>query len=264
MSASIDPRAVVSPKAELGTNVTVGPFTVIEEDAVIGDDTWIAPHVYIGGGARIGKACKIYPGASVSSPPQDLKYKGEPTILEVGEKTVIREFSTLNRGTAENGRTVIGSNCLVMAYSHVAHDCVLGNNVILANCATLGGHVHLGEYVVIGGLTPIHQFVHVGVHAMIGGAFRVTKDVPPYVLAGQTPLIFEGLNVVGLRRRGLKADVIDKLDHTFRILYRSNLNVSQAVVRIKEEVELIPEVQNVLNFIAQSKRGIISGRTHHS
>lgn len=264
MSTSIDPLAVISPKAELGSNVTVGPFTVIEENAVIGDETWVGPHVYIAGGARIGNRCKIFPGASVGSPPQDLKYRGEPTLLEVGEKTVIREFATLNRGTVENGKTVVGSSCLLMAYSHVAHDCVVGNNVILANCGTLGGHVHLGEYVIIGGLTPVHQFVHIGAHTMIGGGFRVTKDVPPYVLAGQNPLMFEGLNLVGLRRRGLSPEAIEKLDKTYRLLYRSSLNVSQALTRIKEEVELIPEVQYVIDFVAQSKRGIIPGRARRS
>lgn len=259
MSVHIDPRAVVSPRAQLGDGVVVSPFAVIEDDVVIGDGTWVAPHAVIFNGARIGKECKIYPGASLSAPPQDLKYRGEATLLEVGDRTVVREYVTLNRGTTANGKTVIGSDCLFMAYTHVAHDCVVGDHVILANCVALAGHVTLENYVIIGGLTPIHQFVTVGEHAMVGGGLRVSKDVPPYILAGQDPLCFEKLNLVGLRRRGFSAKAIHLLDETYRILYRSNLNVSQAVDRIKLEVESVPEVLKVIEFIRKSKRGIIPG-----
>ena len=174
----------------------------------------------------------------------------------------MREFVTLNRGTAETGKTVLGSDCLLMAYAHVAHDCVVGNNAILANCVALGGHVTLGSWVIIGGLTPVHQFCSVGDHVMIGGGFRVVKDVPPYILAGGVPLIFERLNIIGLRRRGFSAHAIELLENTYRLLYRYNLNVSQAVARIKAEIEQIPEVRNVLEFIAASERGIISGHAH--
>ncbi len=259
MSVQIDPRAVISPKAQLGNDVVVGPFAVIEDDVVIGDGTWIAPHAVVYNGARIGKECKMYPGASLSAPPQDLKYKGEPTLLMIGDKTVVREYVTLNRGTAESGKTVIGSNCLFMAYTHVAHDCVVGNNVVLANCVALAGHVTLKDYVIIGGLTPIHQFVSVGEHSMVGGGLRVSKDVPPYILAGQNPLCFEKLNLVGLRRRGFSGKTIELLEQVYRILYRSNLNVSQALERITREVEQTPEVLNVVDFIGKSKRGIIPG-----
>ncbi len=261
MPAQIDPRAVVSPKATIGEDVYIGPFVVVEDDVVIGDRTWIGPSAVIYNGSRIGRDCKIHQGASVGNAPQDLKYKGEPTLLEMGDNVTVREYVTLNRGTTESGKTMIGSNCLFMAYSHVAHDCTVGNNVILANCVALGGHVKLGNWVIVGGLTPVHQFCLVGDHAMIGGGFRVVKDVPPYVLAGHEPLAFEGLNLLGLRRRNFPSKTIEMLDHTFRLLYRSNLNVSQAVVRIQEEVELIPEVQNVLDFILRSKRGIITART---
>lgn len=264
MSVSIDSHAIVSPKAKLGDGVRVGAFSVIEDDVVIGDGTWIGTHVGVYNGSRIGRECKIYQAAAVGGPPQDLKYKGEPTLLEVGDKTIIREYVTLNRGTIESGKTSVGSNCLLMAYTHVAHDCTVGNNAILANCATLGGHVSLGDWVIVGGLTPVHQFCRVGDHAMIGGGFRVVKDVPPYVLAGQEPLTFEGLNLVGLRRRGLTVQAIEHLDKAFRLLYRSNLNVSQAVARIKEEVEQTAEVQNLIQFIAGSKRGIIFGHSHRS
>jgi UDP-N-acetylglucosamine acyltransferase len=262
MPAQIDPHAVVSPKARIGNNVHIGAFAVIEDDVVIGDDTWIGPHVVVYNGARLGRECKIHQGASIANAPQDLKYAGEPTLLEVGDKVVIREYVTLNRGTIESGKTVIGSNCLFMAYAHVGHDCVVGDNVILANCVALGGHVKVGDWAIIGGLTPVHQFCSVGEHAMIGGGFRVTKDVPPYVLAGNEPLVFESLNLIGLRRRKFTLQTIDLLDKAFRLLYRSNLNVSQAVERIKEEVQLIPEVQSLLDFIAKSKRGIIPSHLH--
>jgi UDP-N-acetylglucosamine acyltransferase len=263
MSIQIDTRAVVSPKAAIGDGVQVAPYAVIEDDVTIGEGTSIGAHAVIHSGSRIGKECRIHPLAAIGGFPQDLKFKGEPTTLEIGDRCVVREFVTLNRATAETGRTIIGSNCLFMAYAHVGHDCVVGDNVILANCCALGGHVHLGSWVILGGLTPVHQFCHVGDHAMIGGGFRVVKDVPPYVLAGSEPLIFERLNIVGLRRRGFSEKSIDLLDKTYRLIYRSSLNVSQAVARVKEEVESSPEVEAVLSFISKSKRGIISGYVHH-
>ncbi|MCI0707696.1 MAG: acyl-ACP--UDP-N-acetylglucosamine O-acyltransferase [Ignavibacteriae bacterium] len=259
MSIQIDPRAVVSPKAQLGKGVTVSPFAVVEDDVTIGDGTWIGPHAVLFNGARVGRDCKIFPGASVGAPPQDLKYKGEATTLEVGDRTVIREYVTLNRGTIDKGKTVIGNDCLFMAYTHAAHDCVVGNHVILANCVALAGHVTVEDYAIVGGLTPVHQFVTIGAHAMIGGGFRATKDVPPYVLAGQEPLCFEKLNSIGLQRRGFSEKTISLLEQAFRLIYRSQLNVSQAAERIKSEVELVPEVQRVLDFIGNSKRGIIPG-----
>jgi len=260
MGVQIDSRAVVSSKAKLGENVSVGPYAVIEDDVVIGGGTWIGPQVMVWSGTRLGSECKVFPGASVGGPPQDLKYKGEPTLLEVGDKTVVRECVTLNRGTVESGKTVIGSNCLFMAYSHVAHDCKIGSNVIMANCASLGGHVVIGDWAILGGLVPVHQFTHIGEHAMIGGGFRVPKDVPPYILAGQDPLMFEGLNAVGLKRRGFAQKTVELLEKTYHIIYRSNLNVSQAVARVEKEVEMVPEVRKVLDFVAHSKRGIIPGK----
>lgn len=263
MPIHIDSLAVVSPKATIGDGVQVGPFAVIEDDVAIGEGTTIGAHAVVHSGSRIGRECRIHPMAAIGGLPQDLKFKGEPTTLEIGDKTVVREFVTLNRATAETGRTIIGSNCLFMAYSHVGHDCVVGDNVILANCCGLGGHVHLGNWVILGALTPVHQFCHIGDHAMIGGGFRVVKDVPPYILAGSEPLIFAGLNIIGLRRRGFSAKSIELLNKTYRLIYRSSLNVSQAVARIAEEVEPSPEVEAVLSFIAKSKRGIISGYVHH-
>ncbi len=261
MSTQIDPRASVSPKAQLGSNVTVGPFAVIEDDVIIGDGTSVGPSSYVANGARIGRDCRIHPFASVGGPPQDLKYKGEPTLFEMGDRCTVREYVTLNRGTTESGKTTVGSDCLFMANAHVGHDCRVGNRVIMANSVALGGHVHLGDWVIIGGGTPVHQFCKIGDHAMIGGGFRVVKDVPPFILAGQEPLVFEGLNSVGLKRRGFQPATLEVLETVYTILYRSNLNVSQAVAQIKGSVDLTPEVHTVLSFIASSKRGIISGRS---
>ncbi len=264
MNSHIDRRAEVSLKAIVGANVSIGPFAIVEDGAVIGDGTTIGATAYIGTGARIGKDCRIHHGAVVGHQPQDLKYAGEPTTCEVGDRTVVREYATLHRGTSDAGRTIIGSDSFLMGYVHIAHDCVIGSHVILANAVMLAGHCTIEDYAIVGGITPIHQFVRIGQHCMIGGGLRVPKDVPPYILAGQSPLMFEGLNIVGLRRRGFPSSVIQALDKTYMLIYHSKLNVSQAVERIREEGVLmaVPEVQNVLSFISQSKRGIIPGQRH--
>lgn len=254
---NIHPTALVDPKAQLGENVTVGPFTVIEADVQIGEGTTVASNVLIADGARIGRDCNIHHGAVVATLPQDLKFGGEKTTFEIGDNTTVREFCTLNRGTQMRGKSTVGSNCLLMAYTHVAHDCIIGNNVILANAVQLAGHVTVEDFAIIGGLSGVHQFCRIGQHVMIGGHFRATKDVPPYILASEEPLRFIGLNSVGLRRRGFSEQTMSALKHAYRLLYRSNLNVSQAVARIKEEVELLPEVKNVLDFIEKAERGLI-------
>ena len=261
MGVDIDPLALVSKKAQLGENVTIGPSAIIDDDVVIGDGSIVAPYAIIQHGTRLGKECRIASFAVVGGPPQDLKYKGEPTTLEVGDRCDIREYVTLNRGTVETGKTVIGNNCMFMANAHVAHDCIVGDYCILANSVPLAGHVTLDNWVIIGGLTPVHQFVHIGDHAMIGGGYRIAKDIPPFVRAGREPLVFEGLNSVGLRRRGFSPKSIDLIEKAYVLLYQSKLNVSQAIARIKEELEQTPEIQNILNFVAGSKRGIIPG--HH-
>jgi UDP-N-acetylglucosamine acyltransferase len=263
MGVSINPLASVGKKAQLGENVTIGPSAIIADDVVIGDGSSIAPYAIIQSGTRLGRECKVASFSVIGGPPQDLKYKGEPTTLEIGDRCDIREYVTLNRGTIETGKTVIGNNCMFMANVHVAHDCIVGDSCILANSVPLAGHVTLGDWVIIGGLTPVHQFVHIGDHTMIGGGFRIPKDIPPYVRAGREPLVFEGLNSVGLRRRGFSLQTIDLIEKTYILLYQSQLNVSQAVARIKVELEQTPEVQNILNFIAGSKRGIIPGPGHH-
>lgn len=260
MSIHIDTRAIVSPNAQLGTNVAVGPNTIIEDDVVIGDGTQIGANVLLASGTRIGKDCRVHHGAVLGSAPQDLKFRNEPTILEIGDQTTIREYATLNRGTLESGKTRVGSGCYLMAYTHVAHDCKVGNNVILANSVNMGGHVVIEDFAIIGGVTPVHQFVHVGRHSMIGGGFRVTKDVPPYILAGQVPLVYQGLNIVGLKRRKFSPESIAALQSAYRFLYESKLNVTHAVEKIKAELPRLEEINHLLEFIAASKRGIIGNR----
>lgn len=260
MATHIDPRADVNPKAEIGNDVTIRAFAVVEAGAVIGDGTSVAHHALIASGARIGKNCEIHHGAVIGHVPQDLKYKNEPTTCELGDRNVIREYATLHRGTVETGRTIIGNDNLLMGYVHIAHDCVLGNNIIMSNAAMVAGHVHIDDFAIIGGITPVHQFVRIGAHTMIGGGLRVPKDVPPYVRAAGEPLVFAGLNSIGLRRRGFSAETIAALDTAYTILYNSGLNVSQAVARITADASLMakPEIQYVVKFIRESKRGIIT------
>ncbi len=260
MSTNIDPRAIVSPKAQIGENVTIGPYTIVEDDVIIANGTIIASNVLLVSGTRLGKECHIHHGAVLGSPPQDLKYRGEATTLEIGDHCIIREYVTMNRGTNERWKTTVGNHCFMMAYSHVAHDCSVGNHVILANSVNMGGHCVIEDHAVVGGIVAIHQFSHIGRHSMIGGGFRVTKDVPPYVLAGSEPLAFNGLNMVGLRRRNFTKPTLDNLQKTYHLIYHSALNVSQALEKIKTDVPMTEEVRFVVEFIEKSKRGIIGLR----
>ena len=254
---SIHPTAVIDKNAQLGSDISIGPFTIVEKDVIIGDGTQIGSNVLVSIGARIGKNCKIHKGAVIASIPQDLKFGNESSFFIIGDNTTIREYCTLNRGTEASGKSEIGANCLLMAYAHVAHDCVVGDNVILANGVQLGGHVAIDNWAIIGGMTPVHQFCKVGQHCMVGGAYRVVQDVPPYITVTGEPLRFAGLNSVGLKRRGFESETIQLLKKAYRILYRSKLNTSQATSRIKEEIELKPEIQNIISFIENSSRGII-------
>ncbi|PIU44347.1 MAG: acyl-[acyl-carrier-protein]--UDP-N-acetylglucosamine O-acyltransferase [Ignavibacteriales bacterium CG07_land_8_20_14_0_80_59_12] len=260
MSTFVHPQAIVNPKAELADGVTVGPFTVIEEGVTIGEGTWIAASVSIDRGARIGKECKIYQGAILATPPQDLKYRNEPTVLEIGDRTTVREYCTLHRATPATGVTRIGNDCLIMAYSHVAHDCHIGNNVVIANTVQMGGHTVIEDYAIIGGMSPIHQFVRIGCHSMMGGGWGAGKDVPPYVLAMGRPLSFEKLNTIGLRRRGFSPETIASIENAYRILYKSGFNVSDGVRHIEEEIKGVPEVDHIVEFVRSSSRGIIPWR----
>lgn len=257
MSSSIDSRAAVSPKARFGENVTVGPFTVIEDDVVIGDGTSIGSNAIIANGCRIGKDCRIHHGAVIGTIPQDMKFRGEETLVEIGDHTTIREYVTINRGTSAHGRTTIGQHCFIMAYVHIAHDCAIGNHVILVNAVNMAGHVVIEDHVVIGGMVPIHQFVRIGCHAMLGGGYRVSKDVPPYVLAGQEPLAYQGLNVVGLRRRNFPPEVINNIEKAYKCIYHDGLNVSQAIAKIKTELPMTDEIRRIVDFIERSSRGIV-------
>ena len=253
----IHPQALVDKQAQLGENVTVGPFSIIENNTVIGDGTQVASQVLVSEGARIGRNCHIHHGAVVGTVPQDLKFGGEETQLIIGDRTVIREYCDLNRGTKHRGKSIIGSDCLLMAYAHVAHDCIIGNHVILSNVVQLGGHVEIEDWVILGGMVGVHQFCRVGQHTMIGGNFRAVQDVPPYIIAAGEPLDFYGLNSLGLRRRGFSNEKISSLKKAFRLLYRSNLNLSHAVERIKQDLEQTEEISNLLIFIEKSERGLV-------
>ncbi|MBI1802931.1 MAG: acyl-ACP--UDP-N-acetylglucosamine O-acyltransferase [Ignavibacteriae bacterium] len=257
MSTTIHPTAIVSPKAHLGENVTVGPLTIIEHDVHVGDGTKISSNVLLANGTRLGRECHVHHGAVLGSPPQDLKFHDEVTTLEIGDHTTLREYVTLNRGTHDRWKTTVGSHCFFMAYVHVAHDCIIGNHAILANAVNMGGHVIIEDHAVVGGLVGIHQFSHIGRHTMIGANSRVTKDVPPYVLAGSEPLAFNGLNIVGLRRRNFSQETLSTLEKAYQLIYYSQLNVSQALDRIKKELPMTEEITHIIDFIEKSKRGII-------
>ncbi len=255
----VHPTALVDPEAELGTGVVVGPWALVGPGVVVGDGTEIGPRVLVERDTRIGEDCRIANGAVLGTDPQDLKYKGERTVLEVGDRTVIREFATLNRGTAASGRTVVGSDCLLMAYTHVAHDCELGNHVILANAVNMAGHVVIEDWAIVGGMTPIHQFVRIGAHAFVGGGSRVAQDVPPYCRAAGNPPKLYGLNTVGLDRRGFSSEVRAALKQAYRALFQSGEALTRAMERLEEAGEPIPEVKHLLSFIRASERGIVTG-----
>lgn len=256
VDSQVHPTAVIASDVQLGEKVTVGPYTIIDSDVIIGDGTIIDSHVRIGTGARLGRDCHIHHCAAVGTEPQDLKYAGEKTELFVGDRTVIREFATLNRGTAHRKKTVVGADCLIMAYAHVAHDCRLGDHVILANAVNLAGHVTIEDWVIIGGVVPVHQFVRLGAHCFIGGGYRVSKDIVPYGLAAGYPLKVMGLNRLGLERRGFTKDQLEPLSRAFRLLFRAKLNITQALERIKSDVEQTNEVKHLLEFVEISERGI--------
>lgn len=254
---TIHPTAIVSSTAKLGDNIIVGPHAIINDDVEIGDGCQIGPFAVLYDGTRLGNRVKIHQASSVAHIPQDLKFGGEPTQFIVGDDTTIHEFVTLHRGTQETGKSEVGKNCLLMAYSHVAHDTTIGNNCILANGVQIAGHVTIEDWVIIGGLTPVHQFCKVGQHSMIGGGFRIVQDVPPFILAGSEPLRYSGLNIIGLRRRGFSNDDIASLKRAYDLIYNSGNNLSQAKAKIQEELCDHPLVQKVVDFINNSKRGII-------
>ena len=255
----IQSLSYVDAQARLAPNVVVEPFSVVHKDVEIGEGTWIGSNVTIFPGARIGKNCRIFPGAVISAIPQDLKFKGEETHVIIGDNTTIRECVTINRGTVDKHMTTVGSNCLLMAYVHLAHDCSIGDNVIIANGVQVAGHVTIEDNARIGGLSAVHQFVKVGKHVMIEGGSMVSKDVPPYVKAGRYPLSYEGVNSIGLRRFGFSNDKINEIQDIYRLLFVHNRNLSKALDKVEAEMQPTPERDEILAFVRDSERGVMKG-----
>ena len=253
----ISPLAHIHPNAKLGKDITVDPFAVIDSDVVIGDGTHIMSHAVVMNKVIIGKSCRIFPGAVIGAIPQDLKFNGEETTVEIGDHTTIRECVTINRGTKDKWKTVVGNNCLLMAYSHIAHDCILGDFVIIANSVQLAGHVEIGDHAIIGGMAAAIQFSKIGAHTYIAGGTEVIKDVPPYIKAGRSPLCYVGVNSVGLQRRGFTSEKINSISEIYRNIYLRGLNISQATQIIEKELPESEEKTEILKFIKDSKRGIL-------
>ncbi len=253
------PLAYIHPQAKIAKNVVIEPFVTIEKNVEIGEGTWIGPNVTIMEGSRIGKNCRVFPGAVIGAIPQDLKFKGEDSLAIVGDNVTIRECVTINRGTEDRNKTVIGNNVLLMAYVHIAHDCSVGDNAILANSTNLGGHVDIDEFAILGGGTLVHQFCHIGKHAMISGGALINKDIPPYVKAGRDPISYIGINSIGLRRRNFKPEKIQEIQELYRIIYLRGLNNSQAINFIEAKVKASKERDEIISFIQDSKRGIMKG-----
>ncbi len=251
--------AYIHPEAKIGENVKIEAFAWIDKNVVIGDGTWIGPNATIMEGARIGKNCKIFPGAVVSAIPQDLKFKGEETTAEIGDNTTLRECVTVNRGTTSKGKTVVGNNCLLMAYVHVGHDSILGNNIIISNSTNVAGEITIDDFAIISGDVQIHQFVHIGGHVMISGGSLVRKDVPPYITVAHEPVSYVGVNSIGLRRRGFSNELITQIQNIYREIFVKEQNVTQALKYIESEIPQSPERDYILEFVKTSERGIIRG-----
>lgn len=252
----IHPTAIVSSKAQIGDNVSIGAFTIIEDDVVIGNNTEIRSHIVIANGARIGNDCRIFKGAVIATEPQDLKFKDEPTTAEIGDRTTIREYVTVNRGSNATKRTTVGSDCLIMTYCHVAHDCRLHNHIVMANSVQLAGHVAIHDWVVVGGVAKIHQFCKVGAHAMIGADCKIVKDVAPYTTIGKEPPKVEGLNKIGLLRRGFSREQIDEIESFYKIILYSGYNNTDGINKYIQENNINNDIQYCIDFINSSERGI--------
>tara|TARA_B110000977_G_scaffold67862_1_gene92126 strand:+ start:19 stop:801 length:783 start_codon:yes stop_codon:yes gene_type:complete len=253
------PLAYVHPGAKIAKNVVIEPFTTIHNNVIIGEGTWIGSNVTIMEGARIGKNCNIFPGCVISAIPQDLKFQDEETIVKIGDNSTLREYVTINRGTVDRGKTVVGKNCLIMAYCHIAHDCIVGDNCIFSNNSTLAGHVTVGNHVILAGMTAVHQFCTIGQHAFITGGSLVRKDVPPFVKGAREPMSYVGINSIGLRRRGFKSEKIREIQNIYRTLFQKGFNNTQAVRLIEADMEATTERDEILQFIKNSKRGIMKG-----
>ena len=253
----IHPTAIISPEATVGENVEIGPYSVIGPDVQIGKGTVVGPHAVIEGPTKIGSNCHIFQFAAIGAPPQDLKFKGEKCPVIIGDNNTIREFVTIHRATSSDiGMTFIGDNNLLMAYCHVAHNCKLGNNIVMANAANLAGHIHVEDYAIIGGLSGVHQFTRIGCHAMISGTSAVNQDVPPYVIVAGNHARLYGLNIIGLKRRGFSDKTVENLKKAYRIVFRSSLLLSEAAKKIRSEIKDSPEVDHFIEFIEKSERGV--------
>lgn len=255
----IQPLSYIHPEARIAPNVVVEPFSTIHKDVVIGEGTWIGSNVTIMDGARIGRNCKIFPGAVISGEPQDLKFEGEVTTTEIGDNTTIRECVTINRGTKDRYKTVVGKNCLIQAYSHIAHDCFVGDNCIFSNSSTLAGHITVGDYVVLAGLVAVHQFCKIGSHAFVTGGTLVRKDVPPFIKAAREPISYAGVNSVGLRRRGFTPEQIAEIQNIYRVLFVQNRNLSKALDLVEAEFAATELRDEILAFVRSSDRGVVRG-----
>lgn len=253
----ISKTSIISKKSSIGNNVTIGDYCIIEDNVIIGDDTVIGPYTLVKEFTEIGKGNTIFSHCVIGEVPQDKKFNNEKTKLIIGDNNTIREFCTLNRGTTETGLTIIGNNCLFMAYVHVAHDCILENDIILANGVQLGGHVEIFNYAIIGGMTPVHQFCKIGKHAFVGGGLRVVQDVPPYIIANGEPLKFSGINILGLRRRKFTSDQRNKIKKIYKLIYNSDYNISQAAKYIENNLKADNISAEILKFIESSTRGLI-------
>ncbi|MBP6610939.1 MAG: acyl-ACP--UDP-N-acetylglucosamine O-acyltransferase [Paludibacter sp.] len=253
------PLAYIHPDAKIASTVVIDPFVTVDKNVEIGEGTWIGSNVTIMEGVRIGKNCRIFPGAVVGAIPQDLKYKGEETLVIIGDNTTLREYVTVNKGTSAKGKTVIGNNCLIMAYCHVAHDCILGNNIIISNATQLAGEVVIDDFAIISAGVLVHQFTRIGSHVMVQGGSRVNKDIPPFITAGRDPISYAGVNSIGLRRRGYTNEQIRDIQDVYRYVYLKGMNTTHAIERIMAEMPASNERDEILLFIKNSPRGIIKG-----
>mgnify|MGYP001300781292 CR=1 FL=1 len=257
MNDKIHQTAIISSKSIIGKNVFIGPYCIIDDDVIIGDNTRIDAHTIIRSYTTIGQNCHIFSNCVIGEIPQDKKFEGEKSKLIIGDNTVVREFCTLNRGTKDSGLTKIGSDCLLMAYVHVGHDCLVSDNVILANGVQLGGHVEIQKYAIVGGLTPVHQFCKIGEHSLVGGGLRVVQDIPPFIIANGQPLKFSGINALGLRRRKFSVTQRTNIKKAYKIIYNSNMNTTQALEKIKKDFSSQNEISTIISFINSSSRGLI-------
>jgi UDP-N-acetylglucosamine acyltransferase len=255
----LQPLSYIHPNAKIAETATIDPFTTIYGDVEIGEGSWIGSHVTIMDGARIGKNCKIFPGAVISGIPQDLKYKNEKTTAEIGDNCVIRECVTINRGTTHSNTTKIGKNCLIMAYVHLGHDTIVGENVIIANSCNLGGHVIVDDWAILGGNINVQQFTRIGAHSYISGGISINKDIPPYVKAARMPASYHGVNSVGLKRRGFSQETINHIFDVYRILFVRNSNITKGIEMIEADITPTAERDLIVNFVTSSKIGVLKG-----